>query len=193
MAIRLVVGLGNPGDRYAQTRHNVGFMLVDRLAQKLGAGWARWRSALGEYAEASRESRKLILARPLTYMNESGRLVGDLARYSNIVPADVLVCYDDFALPLGRLRLRLKGSAGGHNGMQSIIDHLGTPEVPRLRVGIGPLPQGAASPDFVLSRFKPADRAALDAALDVAAEAVLDAADRGVEPAMNRYNPEPAA
>ena len=188
-----MVGLGNPGDRYAQTRHNVGFMLLDRLAERFGLSWSAWRKDLGEYCEARRDAGKLVFAKPLTYMNESGRLVGDLARYSNIGPSEVLVCFDDFALPLGRVRLRLKGSAGGHNGMQSILDHLGTPEVPRLRIGIGPLPPGAVSKEFVLSRFKPVERAALQAAVDVAADAALEAADRGVGAAMNRFNPEPAA
>lgn len=187
-----MVGLGNPGDRYAQTRHNVGFMLAERLAERLGARWARWGAELGEYCEAEHAGSKLILARPLTYMNESGRMVGDVARDKNVRPAEVLVCYDDFALPLGRVRLRLKGSAGGHNGMQSIIDHLRTQEVPRLRIGIGPLPPGPDSKDFVLGRFKPQERDGLAAGLALAEKAVLEAAERGVEAAMNRFNPEPA-
>lgn len=188
-----MVGLGNPGERYAQTRHNAGFMVLDRLAGRLKLSWTRWRKDLGEYCETRRGEEKLVFAVPLTYMNESGRLVGDLARYSNIPPSEVLVCYDDFALPLGRVRLRLKGSAGGHNGMQSIVDHLGTREVPRLRVGIGPLPPAVPSRDFVLSRFKPAERKQLEEALDVAADAALEAVERGVEAAMNRFNPEPGA
>lgn len=187
-----MVGLGNPGDGYARTRHNVGFLLVDRLAARLGGRWARWSKEAGEYCDADREGAKLVLAKPLTYMNESGRMVGTLARYKGIGPSEVLVCYDDFALALGRVRLRLKGSAGGHNGMQSIIDHLGTPEVPRLRIGIGPLPQGPGSKDFVLGKFKPEEREGLEAGLGLAEDAALEAAARGVEAAMNRYNPEPA-
>lgn len=188
MPVRLVIGLGNPGPKYEKTRHNVGFMLLDRVAERFrGAVWSKW-GALGETLEGEVDGRAVILARPLTYMNESGRMAGDLARFRKIPPGDVLVCYDDFALPLPKLRIRLKGSAGGHNGMQSIIDHLGTQEVPRLRVGIGPVPAGRDPADFVLSRFRPDERKGLESALDDAVSAIATAADAGVEAAMNRFN-----
>ncbi|MBI5200652.1 MAG: aminoacyl-tRNA hydrolase [Elusimicrobia bacterium] len=191
MGIRLVVGLGNPGKEYAQTRHNVGFLVLERLASELGASFSK-KGPDGVVAEAHRDAGKLTLACPMTYMNNSGVFVRFLAGYSNIPPTDVLVCYDDFALPLGRLRIRLKGSAGGHNGMQSIIDHLKSPEIPRLRVGIGD-PSGKPTKDFVLSGFAPAERPILKDAIEKAASAILDAADRGVEAAMNRFNAEPAS
>ena len=199
--IRLVAGLGNPGEGYARTRHNVGFVLLDRLAEKLGAptwtplsrGWTLWKRRLGEYFAAEVSGRKVLFARPLTYMNESGKFLGELARYSNVAPGETLIAYDDFALPLGRIRLRLKGSAGGHNGMQSALDHLGTDEVPRLRIGIGPAPGGQDPKDFVLGRFKPAERDSVTAALDLAASAVLASIEDGVEAAMNRFNPEAKA
>ncbi|MBI4349387.1 MAG: aminoacyl-tRNA hydrolase [Elusimicrobia bacterium] len=191
MAIRLVVGLGNPGKEYAQTRHNVGFLVLERLASRLDAGFVK-KGQDGIVAEAHRDNGKLTLACPMTYMNHSGSFVRYLACYSNVEPQDVLVCFDDFALRLGRLRIRRGGSAGGHNGMQSIIDHLKSSDIPRLRVGIGD-PSGRPTKDFVLSGFAPAERPVLKEAVDRAAEAVLEAVDRGVEAAMNRFNAEPAA
>lgn len=180
-ALRLVVGLGNPGPRYERTRHNVGFMVLDRLAGE--AAWKDFEGGLVARAEG------LILGRPLTYMNESGRFVGALARFYKIAPEDALVVFDDVALPLGRLRIRPSGSAGGQKGMASVISHLGD-KVPRLRLGIGPQPQGVKSEDFVLSPFAKAEQEALSEVLDRACEAVRVAAAEGLEAAMNRFNKE---
>ncbi len=185
MGLRLVVGLGNPGERYARTRHNVGFRLVEHLAGDGGA----WRDfqGLGRVARAD----SLLLAEPLTYMNESGRFVQALAHFHKVAPHEVFVCFDDVALPLGRLRVRSSGSSGGQKGMLSIIQTLGTEEIPRLRVGVGPQPAGWDSADFVLSRFSAAEEKLLGEVLERSAEAVRLALDQGVAAAMNRFNPAP--
>lgn len=185
-----MVGLGNPGPRYAGTRHNAGFLLAARVAG--GTDLRRWRD-LGECARVREGGLDFFVARPLTYMNESGRMVGAFARCHGIAPREILACFDDLALPLGRLRIRLKGSSGGQRGMQSILDHLGTQEVPRLRIGVGPLPPGADAAGYVLRPFALAERAALEAALDAAREAVFMAVREGVETAMNRYNAQSAS
>lgn len=195
MGIRLVVGLGNPGDKYRDTRHNAGFMALDRL---IGPEDARdWRGLGLAAKRAFSGGEEVHLAKPMTFMNESGRMVGELSRFYKLQPSEVLIVYDDFAIPLGRLRLRKGGSAGGHNGMQSVVDHLGTPEVPRLRIGIGPLPPGTEdSARFVLTRFGPSEKGPAAEALDAAAEAVRLTVERGLEAAMNRFNvdaPEPLA
>ncbi|MBI4422219.1 MAG: aminoacyl-tRNA hydrolase [Elusimicrobia bacterium] len=193
MPIRLVLGLGNPGERYAGTRHNVGFMLVARAADASGAALKGFER-LGEYVRApAGGGDELYWARPLTYMNESGRMARRFSEYFGIAPAEMLVCYDEFQLPLGRLRLRPRGSAGGHNGMQSVVDHLGTTDVPRLRIGIGPLPPGRDPADFVLSRFASQDRPALERALEAALDAVVQSRARGIEAAMSAFNAEPEA
>jgi PTH1 family peptidyl-tRNA hydrolase len=182
--LRLVVGLGNPGARYASTRHNVGFRLVDQLA-----GNATWKDFEG-LGHVCRDG-ELWLAKPMTYMNDSGSFVGALSRWRKILPGQILVCFDDVVLPLGRLRLRMKGSGGGQKGMQSTLQHLGTQDVPRLRIGVGPQPQGLDSAVFVLSRFTPDEEKSLVAVLDDAAAAVRVAVESGVEAAMNRFNAPP--
>lgn len=180
--LRLAVGLGNPGPRYARTRHNVGFRLVDRLAG--GAAWRDFRG-LGQVCRAL----TLLLAKPMTFMNDSGRFVGALARFHKIPPSRILVCFDDVALPLGRLRLRSRGSSGGQKGMESIIASLGTEAVPRLRIGIGPQTPGLDSAAFVLSRFRTDEEEALETVIEEACAAVSVAAEAGLETAMNRFNP----
>lgn len=182
MAVRLVVGLGNPGPRYARTRHNVGF----RLLELLGGEDAVWKDFQG-LGSVARQG-ELLLGMPSTFMNESGRFVGALARFFKVPPQEALVCFDDIALPLGRLRLRKEGSSGGQKGMTSILSHLGTQAVPRLRVGIGPQPPMMKSEDYVLAPFSKAQEAELGAVLDDARGAVLLAASDGLDAAMNRYN-----
>lgn len=182
-ALRLVVGLGNPGPKYARTRHNVGFRLLESLAE------TPWLDFQGLGRVSRREA--LLLAQPLTYMNESGRFALALARAHKLRPEELLVCFDEVALPLGRLRLRPGGSSGGQKGMQSIIDRLGTSEIPRLRLGIGPQPPGVDATDFVLSRFTEKEETALDEVLARGRDAVLLAASAGLELAMNRCNAEP--
>jgi PTH1 family peptidyl-tRNA hydrolase len=183
-SLRLIVGLGNPGLRYARTRHNVGFRLVDQLA-----GAAPWRDfeGLGRVCRGG----DLWLAKPMTYMNDSGSFVGALSRWRKIPPSQILVCFDDVALPIGRLRLRVKGSGGGQKGMESTLQNLGTHDVPRLRIGVGPQPPGMDSADFVLSRFSPDEEKVLAAVLDDAAAAVRVAVESGIEAAMNRFNAPP--
>jgi peptidyl-tRNA hydrolase, PTH1 family len=182
----IVVGLGNPGRRYAGTRHNVGHQVVQRIADSLGirwedAGWAK--TARGRVKGAT-----LLLATPVTYMNVSGQAVRDLLRRRRRHPEDALVVHDDMDLSLGRLRLRPGNGAGGHNGVQSIVEELGTGAFPRLRIGIGRPPAGVDPAEFVLQRFTAEEQPCIDDAVNRAAEAVIVAATQGLPAAMNRYN-----
>lgn len=185
--MKLVVGLGNPGRRYRRTRHNVGWEVIDRLARRLGIsveddeGWA--------VVGAGTVGRvRVLLAKPQTYVNLSGTAVEDLRRWHRVKTQDILVILDDLDLPLGRIRLREGGSHGGHNGLRTIIEALGTSAFPRLRVGIGRPPAGTDPADFVLTPFDAAERPVIDAAIDRAAEAIDAAIRDGVPAAMNRYN-----
>ena len=180
--LRLLVGLGNPGRDYRDTRHNVGFMLADRLAARERAPFRTEKSWQAEVARAG----DLLLCKPLTYMNLSGQAVRPLAQFYKIDAAQMLIVLDDMALPLGKLRLRPDGSAGGHNGLKSIIEHFGTPAVPRLRIGIGAAPGEATG--HVLGRFTLEENAALAQSLDRAVEAVDCLSTRGLEAAMNAFN-----
>ncbi len=181
-----IVGLGNPGRRYRGTRHNVGSDVVERVAAKLGvrlAGDAWARIARARFGRAA-----VLLAVPETYMNVSGEAVSDLARRRRVRPQDLLVVHDDLDLPLGRLRLKPGNGAGGHNGVRSIIEHLGTKAFPRLRVGIGRPPARVAAETFVLERFTPEERTAIDEAVERAANAALAVVSDGLDAAMNRVN-----
>ncbi|MGN0828462.1 MAG: aminoacyl-tRNA hydrolase [Akkermansia sp.] len=192
--IRLIVGLGNPGREYAETRHNVGFMVLARLADRLGAAWKADKARKGELAAAP----GVLLVRPQTFMNLSGECVGPLMRYYKYEPEQVLVIYDDIAFPTGSLKLRTSGSAGGHNGVKSLIAHLGSERFPRIRVGIG-LPGQKNMVGHVLGRISPEERPAFEDALNRAVDAALDALREGFDAAANRYNtkktppPPPAA
>jgi PTH1 family peptidyl-tRNA hydrolase len=181
-AFRLIVGLGNPGREYADTRHNVGFMLLDRLAARERVDWRKERSWQADVAKAG----SVILAKPLTYMNLSGQSVRPLASFHKIEPRQMLIVLDDMALPLGKLRFRADGSSGGQKGLKSIIEHFGTPAIPRLRIGIGAAAAGAV--DHVLGRFALEEREPLAQSLDRALEAIDHAQTRGLEAAMNAYN-----
>jgi PTH1 family peptidyl-tRNA hydrolase len=184
--VKLVIGLGNPGGQYAETRHNIGWMVLDRLADRAGrSGRGRQRDA-SESVEIRWKGLDLVLAKPLTYMNDSGVAVRKLLARDRIVLVDLLVVADDFALPFGKLRFREAGSHGGHNGLRSIIDELGTEKYSRLRVGIGEPGRGAV--DHVLSRFAPDERARLPILLDAAADAVEAWAREGTSKASNRFN-----
>ncbi|MDD5303012.1 MAG: aminoacyl-tRNA hydrolase [Elusimicrobia bacterium] len=183
MALKLVVGLGNPGSEYEKTRHNVGFRLADRLVGEADS-FSNFKG-LGVAAK----SGGLWVAKPMTYMNLSGEFVQKFASYHNIALEDILVAYDEMALPLGKIRLRVKGSAGGQKGMLSIIQHFGTESIARVRIGIGPQPERMDAAAFVLGRFNKSEELELEKALDLAIDAVRLAADSGVEAAMNRYNP----
>jgi PTH1 family peptidyl-tRNA hydrolase len=183
---RLIAGLGNPGAAYGGTRHNVGFLVLDALALRLGTTLARSKfNALFE--ETLLEGTKLLLLKPQLYMNRSGHAVAAAAGFYKLRPENVLVVTDDMALPVGRVRLRPKGSAGGHNGLKDVIARLGTDQFPRLRVGIGP--SGPMdSVDYVLSRFSQDEQKIIDLAVPTAVQAVLCWTAEGIEAAMNRYN-----
>lgn len=185
VALKLIVGLGNPGRDYAGTRHNVGFDVIDLLAKRYKTRVLR-RMGRALIARTTIADQEVILAKPQTFMNLSGEAVAHIARREKIDPADILVVYDDMALPLGKIRIRPGGSAGGHNGMKSIIYRLGTQEFPRLRVGIGSARCEAI--DHVLSRFSRAERKIADEAIMDAADAVEMILSDGLEAAMNRYN-----
>lgn len=184
----MVVGLGNPGSQYERSRHNVGFMTVDRIADRHGVTvWKEERKALtATYMHAG---EKIMLVKPQTFMNLSGEAVGSLAHYYRVDPADVYVIYDDMDLLVGQLRIRVKGSDGGHNGMKSVIAHLGTKDYPRLRVGVGRPAPGWSVVDHVLAM--PQDDEARDFADGIAAAAAaVDAiVELGLDVAMNRCNP----
>jgi PTH1 family peptidyl-tRNA hydrolase len=185
--VRLVVGVGNPGRTYHRTRHNVGFLVADELARRLEADFEHSRpNALT--ARAGRGADAVLLAKPLTMMNASGEAVAGLAHYYRIDPADILVVADDVNLPLGRLRMRARGTAGGHNGFRSIIQYLGTEEFPRLRVGVGRGDPRRDLADHVLARFDPDEREEAEQAIVRAADAVGVFLTAGVEAAMNQFN-----
>ena len=184
----LIVGLGNPGKEYEKTRHNCGFRAIDVLADKLGCKVDKGKFQ-GLYGQVTREGRKLYLLKPLTYMNLSGRSVLQLSAYFHIPPQRIIVLFDDISLEPGRLRIRADGSAGGHNGIKSIISELGSQDFPRVKIGVG----GKAHPeqdlaDHVLSGFSASEEKALSAALEQAADAALCIVDKGVPESANRYN-----
>lgn len=181
--IRLIVGLGNPGKDYAETRHNVGFSVLDRLAHHFGCAWKNDKTRRGELAAGP----GVLLVKPQTYMNNSGECVGALMRYFKFSPEQVLVIYDDIAFPVGTLRLRAGGSAGGHNGIKSLIAHLGTEKFPRVRIGIG-IPGQKDMIGHVLGKFAPSERPLLEEALERAQAAALAVLQDGFESAANRFN-----
>ncbi len=187
---RLVLGLGNPGGRYADTRHNLGFRVVDELSRRLGV-----RPGLEVCGAVWASNDRIDLAMPQTYMNRSGYSARCLSERNGYAPRNILVVYDEVHLPLGRLRLRGKGSPGGHRGMESVIENLRTTAVPRLRLGIAPDEAAAAAagrgeelPDFVLAPFAVAEIETAERMVRRAADCVLSWADRGVEVTMNEYN-----
>lgn len=184
----LIVGLGNPGREYEKTRHNCGFRAVDLLAQKLGCKIDKLKFQ-GLYTQISYGGRKLFLLKPQTYMNLSGRSVLQLSAYFHIPPQRIIVLFDDISLPPGRLRIRADGSAGGHNGIKSIIQEVGSQAFPRVKIGVGakPNPQYDLA-DWVLSAFTSQEEADLAFALDNAAQAVLTIIDQGTAQAANQFN-----
>jgi PTH1 family peptidyl-tRNA hydrolase len=187
--IRLVVGLGNPGREYAGTRHNVGFMIADRLAEKR---LARWTSEKKWRADVARDPDGVIFVKPQTFMNLSGEAVAGLSRFFKTPPESVLIVYDDADLPLGRLRFRRSGSAGGHNGIKSIIQHLGTDQFRRLKFGIGRKDdQRGPMTSHVLGRFDSDETEAVEKSLAQAQDAVEYALASGLPAAMNRFNTDP--
>jgi len=189
--MKLVIGLGNPGPEYERTRHNVGFRVVDKLAAKLGWKWTE-RRGRAILASGTIGSEKVVLAKPITYMNLSGGAVGELVRWYKIQPEDVLVIFDDLDLPVGKIRLRARGSAAGHNGLDDIIRHLHTNAFPRLRVGIGhPTNSRMNGRDYVLGIPTSDERILLEAGEDRAVEAIQLAITQGIGTTMNLVNADP--
>ena len=184
----LVVGMGNPGEKYENTRHNVGFLTVDQLADRANVPVQKLKHrALTNTAEVG--GVRVLLMKPVTYMNLSGEAVGEAARVYKIPPDRVLVISDDVSLPLGKLRVRKSGSAGGHNGLKSIIQHLGTDQFPRLKVGVGGKPHPDYDmADWVLGKLQGEDKKAMDEAARRAAQAVECLLSQGMDKAMNQYN-----
>ena len=184
----LIVGLGNPGQKYANTRHNMGFLTVDLLAEQAGVklNKVKFKSA---YNILSFAGCKCLVMKPQTYMNLSGEAVGEAARFYKIPPERVLVISDDVSLPIGKLRIRKGGSAGGHNGLKSIIQHLGTDQFPRVKIGVGEKPHPDYDmADWVLSKFTGEDLKTIQAAVKKAADAVACYLENGPDKAMNRFN-----
>lgn len=199
--MKLIVGLGNPGREYRETRHNVGFMVVDALARRHGLDWSMAPAQVPDAQIAKRfpspaagaAAEPVLLAKPLTYMNRSGDAVAALGRYFDIAPADMLVVVDDVDLPFARLRARARGSAGTHNGLRSLVQRLGTHDFPRLRLGVGRGDTRRDLADHVLAGFEPAERRQLEEFIDRAADAAEMFAVHGIGRVMNTYNPEVTA
>lgn len=184
----LVVGLGNPGKQYSATRHNCGFRAIDNLADKLGCKIEKSKFQ-GLYGQTSFKGKKLYLLKPQTYMNHSGLSVLQLSAYFCIPPSHIIIIFDDISLEPGRLRIRNNGSAGGHNGIKSIISELGSQDFPRVKIGVGSKPNPEYDlADWVLSTFSTAEEKALKSALENAADAVLCIIENSVAVAANRYN-----
>src|SRR5262245_40107792 len=188
--MKVIVGLGNPGRQYEGTRHNVGFVVVEYLAAAPGTGPFRRRfDAL--VAESTEGGEQVLFVKPGTFMNLSGESVRQIIDFYKVEIKDVLIVCDDIALPLGKLRARARGSAGGQKGLRSIQQHLGTQEYSRLRVGVDAPGEHLDAADHVLSRFKPGERAVVEEAVANAAQAVLLWLRDGIDVVMNRFNPDP--
>ncbi len=184
--MKLIVGLGNPGPRYTGNRHNVGYQCIERLARRhdMTVGKIMFKAYV---SRGQIGDHTVVLARPLTFMNLSGLAVRPVLRWYHLHIQDLLVIYDDLDLPLGVIRLRQKGGPGGHKGMRSIIEVLGSQDFPRLRIGIGRPTRGEPQ-DYVLSDFAPAELAVMEGAYDLAVEAVERFVAEGIVPAMNEFN-----
>ena len=187
LPVKLIVGLGNPGTQYTGTRHNIGFAVIDEIARRASVGF---ESAPAEavIAKWRRPDGVALLAKPLTFMNLSGQAVGEIARYFKIDAADLLIVVDEAQLPLGRLRARARGSAGGHNGLKSVIAHLGDDAFPRLRIGVGRGEQQRDLADHVLSRFEKDEAAEVERMTARAADAAEMFITSGIEAVMNAFN-----
>lgn len=185
--MKLIVGLGNPGRKYENTRHNVGFELLDQLARQHGSPLAKSKFE-GQLADVAIDGQKVLLLWPHTFMNLSGRSVRAAIDFYKIPPEDLLVVCDEFHLPLGRIRLRPQGSSGGQKGLQSVLQQLGTEQICRLRIGVGPVPEHIHGADFVLGRFSSGERATANEMIERAANAARCWVAEGIEQSMNRYN-----
>jgi PTH1 family peptidyl-tRNA hydrolase len=191
--LKLIVGLGNPGREHHDSRHNLGFRVVDEVAQRHSLKWDAAPSQVPDALIAKKFGAPVVmLAKPLTYMNRSGDAVAALSRYFDVPGGELLVVYDDIDLPFGRLRVLPRGGPGTHNGMRSIVDRLGTREFARLRLGVGRGDMRRALADHVLSRFEAGERADVEAFITRAADAAEMFAAEGIDKVMNTYNPVPA-
>lgn len=185
--MKLLVGLGNPGRRYENTRHNVGFQTIDYLANQLDirVDKEKNRALIGE---GKLKDEKIVLVKPQTFMNLSGEAVAPLAAWYKVEPEDILVIYDDLALEVGRIRIRGQGSHGGHNGVRSLIAHLKTEKIPRIKIGIGSPPPQWDTADYVLGNFSPAEQKVIQETMEKAAKAVEVTLGQGLAKAMNQFN-----
>lgn len=187
--MKIIAGLGNPGLQYAKTKHNVGFMLLDALAQHLGA--SPWKEAFTSLiSEVRIDGEKIFLVKPQTYMNESGAAIGPMLTYYKVRLEDLIVVHDDMDIPAGMIRIRKKGGSGGHNGIKSIIAHVGGENFPRIRIGIGRPLSGWSVIDHVLAPFSSEDIPHIRTAIEMLLPAVSTMVTDGVDLAMNRYNPQ---
>lgn len=187
--MKLVVGLGNPGRAYEQTRHNAGWWVLDEFARRRGAAFRRsWRRPVKTARAAMEGVGSLLLVKPLTFMNLSGKVLPALMRPAGLTVKDLIVVADDINLPLGKLRIRAQGGAGGHNGLKSVMAHLGSEAFTRLRVGVGEQEEGKNLKDHVLERMNPGDRQMLAETAERAADALECILDHGVDSAMNQFN-----
>src|ERR1700722_9406429 len=184
----LVVGLGNPGPNYAQTRHNLGFMVADRLAARLGSAVKADKRSSAEIVTGRRGGRAVVRAKPRCFMNESGRQVGPLAKFYSVPAADVVVIHDDLDIDFGQIRLKIGGGEGGHNGLRSIVSALGTKDFQRVRIGIGRPPGRKDPAAFVLENFTAAERPEVPTLCEQAADATELLIELGLEPAQNRVH-----
>ena len=185
--MKIVVGLGNPGRKYESTRHNAGFLAIDAIARSLrfALSQEKYHALVGK---GSVGAEAVILAKPQTFMNESGRSVGAILRYSHAKPGDLIVVHDELDLPLGTVRIKSGGGHGGHNGLRSIVEHICSPDFVRVRVGIGRPAPGIDTADYVLSVFRPDERALAAESIDRAGDAALAVLVEGLTPAMNKFN-----
>ncbi|NPV26910.1 MAG: aminoacyl-tRNA hydrolase [Firmicutes bacterium] len=186
---KLIIGLGNPGEEYSRTRHNLGFMAIDHLSSQWGIP-VRKSKYQALWGEGRVGVAKVVLIKPQTFMNLSGQAVKGFVQAYQLTPQDILVIYDDLDLPVGRIRLRARGGAGGHRGLQSIIQLLGTDQFSRIRIGIGRPPSKTETVDYVLHPFLPAEQEVIDNILSNIHEVVETWLEQGIEVAMNQYNAE---
>ena len=188
LPVKLILGLGNPGRKYEGTRHNAGFLVLDELASRAGVLFGRGWFSSARMAKAELAEVSVLLAKPTTFMNRSGEAAAALMRKRGLKAADLVVVFDDLELGLGQVRVRPRGGAGGHKGLQSLIAHLGTEDFVRVRVGVGPRPAGSDLVDYVLSRFPAGERPRVTAAVKRAADAVERLLAVGVDKTMNEFN-----
>ena len=185
--MKLIAGLGNPGSTYDKTRHNIGFEVVEELASRFGSPLSQTKFN-GIYSIVHKNGEKLILLKPLTYMNLSGESIRPIMEYYDIPVEDILVIYDDLDLPVGKIRLRQKGSAGGHNGIKSTIAHVGTQNFNRIRIGINRPPVGVTVSDYVLGKFRKEEREEMKAVIQTSADACEEWLEKSFLDVMNRFN-----